>query len=176
VIHRWWTIHDEAAMMANGGNEPTYLRLRRMVLDLDPAGAGMIRTPDLPRVWGALMDTGYPDGTATIVCLADGTTSLYTSNGGGILGAGRHEIVALATRRLLKVVEAHVDLMAVAADGDALPGPDQVVMRALTFAGQYAAPAEEDDLAYHRHPLAAMFHAFHEVITQLRLLDDTRES
>ena len=33
------------------------------------------------------MDTGYPNGTATVVCLVDGTTSLYTSTGGGILGA-----------------------------------------------------------------------------------------
>jgi hypothetical protein len=164
-------------MMVNGGSEPTYLRLRRMVLDLDPAGAGMSRTPDLPRVWGALMDSGYPNGTATIVCLADGTTSLYTSNGGGILGAGGHEVVSLAARRLLKVVEAHVDVMAIAADDDALPGPSQVVMRALTFDGQFAAAAEEDAIAaYNRHPLAAMFHAFHDVITQLRLLDENRDS
>jgi hypothetical protein len=32
--------------------------------------------------------------------------------------------------------------------------------------------AEEDELGYNRHRLAPVFHAFHEVITQLRLLDE----
>jgi hypothetical protein len=45
-------------------------------------------------------------------------------------------------------------------------------MRALTYTDHRAVPAEEDDLAYNRHALAEVFHAFHAVITQLRLLDD----
>jgi hypothetical protein len=157
-------------MLMGMSDESIYARLRQMVLDLDPVGAGMIRTPDLPRVWGAVMDTGYPNGTATVVCLSDGTTSLYTSGGGGIIGAGTHETVAVAARHLLKVVEAHVDVMPTASDTQ-LPEPDRVVMRALTFAGPRAVAADEDELGYDRHPLSAVFHAFHGVITQLRLIE-----
>ena len=151
-------------------DDSTYLRLRRMVLDLEPVTAP---TAELPRVWGALMDTGYPNGTATVVCLADGTTSLYTSTGGGILGAGMHESVAAPSRHVLAVVEKHLNQMPPSTE-DTLPNPDWVVMRALTFTDRRAVPAEEDELAYHRHALAEIFHAFHAVITQLRLLDDDR--
>ena len=110
-------------------DDSTYQRLRRMVLDLDPVAAP---TTELPRVWGALMDTGYPNGTATVVCLVDGTTSLYTSTGGGILGAGAHERVAVPSRHLLTVVEKHLNQMPPSTE-DTLPDPDWVVMRALTY-------------------------------------------
>jgi hypothetical protein len=157
-------------MLRRMADDSTYLRLRRMVLDLDPVA---VPTAELPRVWGAMMDTGYPNGTATVVCLADGTTSLYTSTGGGILGAGVHESVAVPSRQLLTLVEAHLNQMPPSTE-DTLPDPDWVVMRALTFTDRRAVPAEEDELAYNRHALAAVFHAFHTVITQLRLLDDDR--
>jgi hypothetical protein len=150
-----------------------YANLRRQVLELDPAEAGLAPTDQFPRVWGVVMDTGYPNGTATVVALADGTTSLYLSSGGGIIGAGQHASVATATRALHGVVEAHLDQIPAAAH-DELPPAHWVVMRALTFWGQRAILAEEDELGYDRHPLSPVFHAIHAVITQLRLLDETR--
>jgi hypothetical protein len=35
-----------------------------------------------------LMETGYPEAVATLVAVADGTSSLYFSNGGGFIGVG----------------------------------------------------------------------------------------
>src|ERR1035437_6926854 len=67
-----------------------YAGLREQILRLDPATAGMSQRPGGPIVWGALMEMGYPNGVATIVALADGTTSMYTSTGGGIIGGGAH--------------------------------------------------------------------------------------
>jgi len=37
------------------------------------------------------MDMGMPNGTATMIAVADGTVSLYTSAGRGIIGLGPHE-------------------------------------------------------------------------------------
>ena len=152
-----------------------YAGLRHTILTVDPAEVGIAPTADLPRVWGVVMDTGYPNGTATVVALADGTTSLYTSTGGGIIGAGAHASVAAATSALLGIVEAHLDLLPAATQDD-LPPADWVVLRALTYGGQRAVLAEEDELGYDRHPLSPVFHAVHEVITQLRLLDESRRS
>jgi hypothetical protein len=148
-----------------------YEGLRAAVLGLDPSEYGMSPTAELPRVWGAVMDTGYPNATATVVGLADNTTSLYTSTGGGMIGAGFHQTVATATQALLRTVERHLDQMP-RATADELPGPDWVVLHALTHQGRHAVLAEEDELGYNRHPLAPVFHAFHEVITQLRLVDE----
>jgi hypothetical protein len=40
----------------------------------------------------------------TLVCLSDGTTSLYTSSGFGIIGGGEHEAVVRENPKLLEVL------------------------------------------------------------------------
>jgi hypothetical protein len=152
-----------------------YSGLRRQILELDPREVGIEPSPEHPRVWGFVMDTGYTNGTATVVALADGTTSLYTSGGGGIIGAGGHATVAAATHDLLRLVEDDLDQIPADAE-DSLPPADWVVLRALTFDGRRALLAEEDELGYDRHPLSPVFHAVHRVITELRLIDESRRS
>lgn len=56
----------------------------------------MSPSAELPRVFGVIMDTTFASGTVTLVALADGTASLYASTGGGVIGGGAHERVAVA--------------------------------------------------------------------------------
>jgi hypothetical protein len=167
--------------------DEVYLALRGKALGLDPGGRALTGaaatsyaaavsiapTPDLPRVWAVLMETGYPRGVATLVALADGTTSLYLSSGGGMIGAGGHPHVAAATLRLLGAVEQQLDRMPATLDTD-LPEAGRVALRALTYEGQHVVEADEADLGYGRHPLSPVFHAAHDVITELRLIDEAR--
>ena len=153
--------------------EPIYEDLRRQVLALDPTTVGLHPSPEHPRVWGALMEIGYPEGVATFVMLADGTTSLYTSSGGGTIGGGMHEAVASRTAAFLRALDEHLDRFTPDAT-DALPAPGDVVFRALTYDGRLAASAREDDLGEGRHPLSGLFYAGHDVITQLRLIEEQR--
>src|SRR5689334_9394559 len=90
--------HD-AHMSMSDDREPNevFLALRGKVLGLDPAEVAITASPRLPRVWAVLMETGYPGAVATLAALADGTTSLYLSSGGGMIGAGGHTRVAEAT-------------------------------------------------------------------------------
>jgi hypothetical protein len=88
--------------------EEVYQGLRTQILDLDPASAGLAQGPQHRVVWGALTETGYPLGTATLVTLADGTTSLYLSTCGGIIGGGFADAVATATRAFLTKLERHL--------------------------------------------------------------------
>jgi hypothetical protein len=71
-----------------------YEGLRQQALHLTPDqfGASFARAPIL----ALLMETGYPEAVATLVGVADGTTSLYFSNGGGFIGAGTHAAGAVA--------------------------------------------------------------------------------
>jgi hypothetical protein len=147
--------------------------LRRQVIDLDPAESGLSPSSTLPHVWGLLMDIASPTGVATLVALADGTTSLYTSTGGGIIGGGEHPQVAAASRRLLEVVERHLPEMPASTD-TTLPTAGRVALRALTSQDCRGVDTAEDDLGYGRHALSPVFHAAHEVITQLRLVDERR--
>jgi hypothetical protein len=117
------------------------------------------------------METGYPRGTATLMALADGTTSLYLSTGGGIIGGGFHQAVAAATQSFLAELE-HQLLKLRPDPSDALPATGQVIIRALTYTGRMSAEASEDDLGHGRHQLSQLFHAAHRVITELRLIEE----
>src|SRR5215470_17118778 len=81
--------------------ESIYKELRDGIFTTSPDEVGIIRSQDNPNVWGVVMETGYPEGVATLVSLADGTTSLYLEGGGGIIGGGAHDNVANATKPLL---------------------------------------------------------------------------
>lgn len=166
------------SIFRRGGPEPPndsprenpYDGLRAMALGIDPAEAGLPRGGP---VWGALFEMTYPNGGATLVCLADGTTSLYTTTGGGVIGGGAHETVAAATLRLLGVVAEA--LPAFAPDPDAaLPPVGGVAIRALTYDGRFALAGPEAEFAAGRHPQWPVFRAAHEVLTQLRLMEQGR--
>ena len=61
--------------------------LRGQILHAAPDDLGFFASEEHP-VWGAVMDMAFPGGVATLVSLEDGTTSLYTSTGGGVIGGG----------------------------------------------------------------------------------------
>ena len=90
-------------------------------------------------MWGALLETGYRKGIATLVALVDGTTSLYLSSGGGIIG-GAHDRVAAVTRSFLAAVEDQLGLLSPDADSD-VPAAGRVIIQALTYQGRYRAEA-----------------------------------
>jgi hypothetical protein len=172
-------LSSDQGASANEKGQPSgqevYHGLRSMLMDLDPAENGLGQDSAGRMVWGALMEMGYPGATVTLVALADGTTSLYTSTGGGILGGGFHAQVAAATESFLSVVEGHLSLLSPGADYD-VPVAGRVIMRALTYQGRYRAEASTDDLGHRRHPLSAVFHAGHGVLTELRKLDEARQA
>ena len=141
--------------------------LREMALQLRPDELGL--TGDqVPPVWGLVMDTVMAkDAWHCLVVLADGTTSLYTSSAFGVIGAGAHPGVRRASDALLRSAESSLGLFSPAIDSE-LPAVGQVALRALTPHGQRVVTAAEDDLGHGRHPAAAVFHAAHEVIAEVR--------
>jgi hypothetical protein len=145
------------------------------VLELDPASAGLEPSNAHPNVWGALMETAYPNGVATLVGLADGTTSLYTSTGGGVIGGGEHQSVATETQAFLVELARHLDQLA-PDEGDDLPAVGDVTIRALTYTGRLSIEAPQDELSSRNHPLARVFYAGHRIITALREIDEARGS
>jgi hypothetical protein len=144
-----------------------------MVLSLDPARAGMAPTPELPHVWGVAMEIGADQGWASLVTLADGTTSLYTSGGGGVIGGGAHEPVVEASARLLRLIDAKLALFEQTEDLDP-PGPDQTRFLALTYDGIRSRSAPTEQLASGDDELAHIFAAGNDLLTQLRLAANQR--
>jgi hypothetical protein len=55
-----------------------------------------------------------------------------------------------------------------------LPGTGRVVLRFLTYGGRRALEATDDEFVAGRHPLAPVFEAADDVLTQLRLIEEAR--
>jgi hypothetical protein len=90
-------------------------------------------------------------GSATIVSLADGTTSMYTSGGGGVIGAGQHKGPADASRRFLAVLQANLDLLP-GAGACPLPEAETVAFVVLTYDGIRRLEVSERQLAHPPRP------------------------
>ncbi len=152
-------------------NPTAELRLR--ALHADATDFGMAPTEQFPNVFGVIMDVAYPNGVATLVAFADGTVSLYTSTGSGIIGGGAHPQVVSASQALLRTVENHRSGF-LPDPSDEPPPVGSVTIRLLTYRGRVAATEEEVVLGEGRSPLSPVFHAAHGVITELRQIDEAR--
>jgi len=125
-------------------------------------------------VWGVLMELGYPQAVATLAVFAEGSTSLYISTGGGVIGAGEHPAVREEAEKLLDAGQAHLGEFE-RADETPLPEPGRVRFYLRTFGGTLTAEADEKLLESHVHRLTPLFRAGHAVITQIRLISQSRE-
>ena len=141
--------------------------LRDRLLASSAAELGLGSAAAGGRVWAAFLELGYPGAVVTLVALADGTTSLYFSNGGGLIGAGGHQAVEDASRLFLSSAESMVHALEPVSS---TPLPELGRVRFYVRAGEamLGAEAGEADLAGTRHDLAPLYHAGHGVITAIR--------
>ena len=142
-------------------------KLREQALHVTAEELDLFPTEQRPRVWGALMELGYPTGIATLMTLAEGTTSLYFSSGRGVIGAGEHASVRDAAEEFLDVVEAHLEGFP-RVDATPTPRIGRVRLYVRTFEGTLGIEATDEDLSRGLHPLSPVFHAGHAVITAIR--------
>lgn len=133
-------------------------------------------------VWGVVMEEGLGRGSYyTLVALADGTGSIYFSNGGGVIGGKGVPAINAAARRM---VERAAKDLAPCANGDRAcfrerpvlqpekhfgpPGTENVRFYVLTPRGVFSSVAMKSQLANKSGPGWPLFYAGHEVMTGLR--------
>jgi hypothetical protein len=141
--------------------------LRSMVLALSAADLGLTRANYPHRVWGMLMETTMQGGHYTLVALADGSTSLYYSTGGGVIGASTWPAVKDASQSFLDQGNHTLDSSAPATSLEP-PPPGRTRFFFLTFDGVQVGTAPEAALTRKNHKLAALFRAGNDVITAIR--------
>jgi hypothetical protein len=150
-----------------------YAGLRNMVLTTKPEAVGL--KPNAAEVWGILMETGYPEAVATLIALADGTVSIYFSNGGGIIGLGPHPGPQKAGKAFLSLAQQYSKL-GTAITNYPLPKPSYTRFYFLTGNGVTTVEAKENDLGNGRHQLSPLFHKGHELISEIRVVDEKRRA
>ncbi len=70
---------------------------------------------------------------------------MYTSTGGGMIGAGQHQVIHAPAARFLKTVEAILDSLPATADAP-MPRSGQAAVVALMFEGMRRGPVDEESL------------------------------
>lgn len=147
-----------------------YLGLRRQILSLTQNQINSLLKPPTLLI-GVLMESGYDEAVATLVTIADGTVSLYFSNGGGMLGLGEHEEIRKTCIDFLSFANQFVS-KATPTSTFPLPLKGYTTFYFLTNSGVLSLTAKENDLGNNRLPLSPLFHKAHEVISQARLVDE----
>jgi len=146
--------------------------LRAKALALKAEEIGVSRA-SFPKVWGLLMETGFENGAFSLVVLGDGTTSLYFSTGGGIIGAGEQQAVREASTKLLAEANRFVSA-ATPTDEYPLPSNGRVMFYFLSYDGVLSYAGVENELGEGRDKLSALFAASHEVISRVRQVEESR--
>ncbi|MEO6533049.1 MAG: hypothetical protein ABIO06_05675 [Pseudolysinimonas sp.] len=150
-----------------------YEGLRQLALSVVPADLGFTPTTDLPDVFGVVADLAL-QGTATLVCFRDGTTSIYYSTGGGAIGMGQHESIARAASVLIATVQAELGEFSASNDATSLPA-GHCRFTALTYRGPCTLTAAEP---HHQRSDAAagnVYRAFNAVIGAYRMWDESQK-
>ncbi len=149
-----------------------YSRFRNDALemtDVDLVVRDFQELPVVPFVLGILMEFGFPGASASLFADANaGRVSLLFSNGGGLLGGGLHEEVRRTVLLFFEAAKRCLPHMMLTTSFP-VPGAGQVTFYFLTTSGILAGGGPKDDLGEDRHALSPLFHAGHDVLTQLRL-------
>jgi hypothetical protein len=159
---------DNIKSLLSGGTGAHYLELRAIALHVDPSE---IEVPEgeWPGASVALMEMPVGDATATIVAVADGTVSLYTSSGGGTVGAGEHLSARQAGQRFLRAAAESAPWMTPTTDFP-LPSEGNVRFHVRTPEGDVTAEVSEQELRGRRDLLAPLYLAGQDVMTEIRMI------
>ena len=164
------------ARMADAGNRRDLHALREQALSF---GSVEIKAaPVVPggQALGVVMDMGYDTAVVSVVGLADGTTSMYISNGGGMIGVGENPDAAAASKRWVEVAEAALPGARRERRRPAARRTERSASTSSRPGRRFSGEAPESELAEGTHPLSALYAAGQDVITQIRIVDEARKA
>jgi hypothetical protein len=143
-------------------------RLRERLLTSSAEELGLSGKDAKAKVYGILMEIGFSSGASTVVSIGDGTASLYTSTGGGVLGgySARKE-----AKRFVAQAAKHLAGMK-STKSFPYPQAGRIKFYVLTREGVYTDEADENQLVGGQHALSPLFFAGNDVLTGLRIASE----
>lgn len=142
-----------------------YLKLRGQALKASRAQLGLLPGSSKTDPWGLVMDWNIRRNKVTVVAIVDGSASIYTSAGGGMIGGGQSsESVRQAAKR---AVEAAAEVLPQARHVTKFPLPagNEVQFFIMTDSGVFAANAQKDALRDGTSSLSRLGNAMQQVIS-----------
>jgi hypothetical protein len=156
-------------------NPDQYAVFRGQALSVGRERAGISQPPPEAPVWGVFMEIAIPNGLVAILALADGTASVYSSNGRAIIGGHSYECVRDAAWRFLAFANGVREHTHQAHESPS-PAVGRVAFYLRTDTGLIAVECGEAELRHPDHPLFGLYVSGHAVLTELRKVCDASES
>jgi len=145
-----------------------YLELRKKAFSVSPKDLKLTENK-IGKVYGVLMETGFPESICTLTAFAEGSVSLYFSNGGGMIGIGEHE----APRKIaLDYINNSKEYLKFSSKTKVFPNPiiHETIFYFLTFDGVYTFRDSEENFGNYKNDLSKLFHKAQELITEARAI------
>ncbi|MGD9156065.1 MAG: hypothetical protein PVG90_11280 [Bacillota bacterium] len=121
-----------------------------------------------PKLYGAIMEIGFPGAIATLITMTDGTANLYFSNGKGRAGKGKASQSEIREAALMFINQTQKYLpMLQRVDSFPTPARGGVRFYALSGDGVYSAEVPEIQLQKSASCLTFLYQYGYAVITQL---------
>jgi hypothetical protein len=153
--------------------EKIFTTMRNVAFNVKPAQLNIIQErPN--QIYGIFMETGYEEVVFSLRCFAEGSISIYISNGSATIGIGEHENARKSGLDFIKEAEIYIAKSELTTDNK-LPNPGQTIFYILTFDGIFTHIDIEEDLGTEKSEFSPLFYKAHDVINQARILDEKRE-
>ena len=160
--------HAGPSPLKPGHAANAFAGLRSMALEGTRANFGLPPGDNPTQPFVVVADWGEEQGATTIVAVADGSASVYASNGGGSIGGGQaHPSIHDAAMRAVELAAAVLPQMK-RASSFPVAGRGQVTFYAVTDAGVFAATAAQEDVRANRSPYSALGNATQAIAAEYR--------
>lgn len=116
------------------------------------------------------METGHPGLTETLVLVCDGTSSVYVSNGQGVIGGHGFESVRKANDEFIRLANRDRQHFR-PTEASPIPDTGSTCFYARMDAGLLFYGAPQASFIDSQHPLGELFQAGQEALTQLHIID-----
>ena len=146
-------------------------RLREQLFNLNPKTIDITPSEDLPRVWGFMMEMVISQTWINLVCIADGTVSIYIGTGGGIIGAGEHDSVRSAARECLKKSEEVLEHLK-KFDPAHIQNEKYIKFHVFTYDGIRSDTVETNEINSEKHYLSELHDYAQNVITEVKSVEE----
>lgn len=130
--------------------------LRRLFLTQPPATFGIEQTPENPNVFGVLMEWLVDDVAVTVGAAVDGTTSVYTTRGMGLIGGYADEVLNPAARAFAVAAGKFFDEAAPVSEFP-FPEADRVQFYLRTFQGVRRFDASRESIVGGQDPYSGLY-------------------
>ncbi len=101
-----WSGEGASPPSGKSGVDPVYTEMRGFIFSLQSSQPKQMADKAL---YAAVVDMDMGQMIMTLTCVADGSTSIYYSAGGGMLGLGQDQQIALTTQAFLYGAEQMMD-------------------------------------------------------------------